>query len=47
MKGVPLTLRSHRYSNGDTGVVSTRFDTAYQPNVEPYGRSKIVRVYGA
>ena len=47
MKGVPLTLRSHRYSNGDTGVVSTRFDTAYQSNVEPYGRCKIVRVNGA
>jgi hypothetical protein len=47
MKGVPLTLRSHRYSNGDTGVVSTRFDTAYQTNVEPYGRMRIVRVNGA
>lgn len=46
MKGVPLTLRAHRYSTGDTGVVTTRFDTAYQPNVEAYGRCKIVRVNG-
>jgi hypothetical protein len=46
MKGVPLTLRAHRYSNGDTGVVTTRFDSAYQPNVEAYGRCKIVRVNG-
>lgn len=46
MRGVPLTLRAHRYSNGDTGVVTTRFDSAYQPNVEPYGRCKIVRVNG-
>lgn len=47
MKGVPLTLRAHRYSTGDTGVVTTRFDTAYQPNVEAYGRCKIVRVNGS
>jgi hypothetical protein len=47
MKGVPLTLRAHRYSTGDTGVVTTRFDTAYQANVEPYGRCKIVRVNGS
>jgi len=46
MKGVPLTLRAHRYSTGDTGVVTTRFDSAYQPNVEAYGRFKICRVNG-
>lgn len=47
MKGVPLTLRAHRYSDGDTGITTTRFDTAYQTNVEAFGRSKIVRVNGA
>jgi len=47
MKGVPLSMRAHRYSNGDTGVTSTRFDTAYQPNVEAYGRFKICRVNGS
>jgi len=46
MKGVPLSMRMHRYSNGDNGTVSCRLDSAYQTNVEAHGRSKIVRING-
>jgi hypothetical protein len=46
MKSVPLTLRAHRYSNGNTGATITRFDTPYQFNVEAFGRFKVVRING-
>lgn len=46
MKSVPLTLRAHRYSNGNTGATITRFDTPYQFNVEAFGRFKVCRING-
>lgn len=46
MKSVPLTLRAHRYSNGDTGTTSVRFDSPYQFNIDPWGRSHVVRING-
>lgn len=46
MKSVPLTLRAHRYSNGDTGTTAVRFDSPYQFNVDPYGRYHVVRING-
>jgi len=46
MKSVPLTLRAHRFSNGNTGVSITRFDTPYQFNTEAFGRFKVVRING-
>lgn len=45
-KGVPLTLRSHRYSAGDTGNTAVRFDAAYETNIEAWGRFKVVRING-
>lgn len=47
MKSIPLTLRSFKYANGDTGVTSVRFDIPWQANVNPFGRYEIVRVNGA
>lgn len=46
MKSVPLTLRAHRYSNGNTGATITRFDTPYQFNTEAFGRFKVCRING-
>jgi hypothetical protein len=46
MKSIPLTLRSYKYANGDTGVTSVRFDIPWQTNVNPYGRYEIVRING-
>jgi hypothetical protein len=46
MKSIPLTLRSFKYANGDTGVTSVRFDIPWQANVNPFGRYEIVRVNG-
>lgn len=46
MMSVPLSLRAHRYSTGDTGTTNTRFDVAYQANVEAHGRWKSVRIWG-
>lgn len=47
MRSIPLTLRSFKYANGDTGVTSVRFDIPWQANVNPFGRYEIVRVNGA
>lgn len=46
MKSVPMTLRAHRYSNGDTGATSVRFDAPYQFNLSPFGRFHSVRING-
>lgn len=46
MKSIPLTLRSFKYANGDTGVTSVRFDIPWQANVNPFGRYEIVRING-
>jgi hypothetical protein len=46
MKNIPLSLRSYKYANGDTGVSSVRFDIPWQTNVNPYGRYEIVRING-
>jgi hypothetical protein len=46
MKSIPLSLRSFKYANGDTGVTSVRFDIPWQTNVNPYGRYEIIRVNG-
>lgn len=46
MKSVPLSLRSFKYANGDTGVTSVRFDLPWQTNVNPYGRYEICRING-
>lgn len=47
MKSIPLSLRSYRYANGDTGATSVRFDIPWQVNVNPFGRYEICRVNGA
>jgi hypothetical protein len=46
MKNVPMTLRAHRYSNGDTASTSVRFDAPYEFNLSPYGRLHSVRING-
>lgn len=46
MKGVPLSLRSFKYANGDTGVTSVRFDLPWQTNINPFGRFEICRING-
>lgn len=46
MKSIPLSLRSYKYANGDTGVSSVRFDIPWQTNVNPYGRYEIIRING-
>lgn len=46
MKSIPLTLRSYKYANGDTGATSLRFDIPWQTNIEPYGRYEICRING-
>lgn len=46
MKGIPLTLRSFKYANGDTGVTSCRFDIPWQTNFNPFGRYEICRING-
>jgi len=46
MKGVPMTLRAHRYSNGDTASTSVRFDAPYEFNLSPFGRFHSVRING-
>lgn len=46
MKSVPLTLRAHRYSNGDTGTTAVRFDSPYEFNLSPFGRWHTVRING-
>lgn len=47
MKSIPLTLRSYKYANGDTGATSVRFDIPWQANVNPFGRYEICRINGA
>lgn len=46
MKSIPLTMRSFKYANGDTGVTSVRFDIPWQTNLNPFGRYEICRVNG-
>jgi len=46
MRSIPLHMRLHKYSNGDTGVTRLRFDSAYTPNILPFGRSYVCRVNG-
>lgn len=46
MKSVPLTLRAHRYSSGDTATTSVRFDASYKANMEAFGRFKTIRING-
>lgn len=46
MKSIPLSLRSFKYANGDTGVSSVRFDIPWQTNINPYGRYEVVRING-
>ena len=46
MKNIPLSLRSYKYANGDTGVSAVRFDIPWQTNVNPFGRYEIVRING-
>lgn len=46
LKSVPLTMRSYKYANGDTGATSFRADLPWQANVNPYGRFEIVRING-
>jgi hypothetical protein len=47
MKSIPLSLRSFKYANGDTGATSVRFDIPWQANVNPFGRYEICRINGA
>lgn len=46
LKSVPLTMRSYKYANGDTGATSFRADMPWQANVNPYGRYEVVRING-
>lgn len=46
MKSIPLTLRSFKYANGDTGATSMRFDIPWQTNINPFGRFEICRING-
>jgi hypothetical protein len=46
MKSIPLSLRSFKYADGNTGVTSIRFDIPWQVNVNPFGRFEICRVNG-
>jgi len=46
LKSVPLTMRSFKYANGDTGATSFRADIPWQANVNPYGRYQVVRING-
>ena len=46
LKSVPLTMRSFKYANGDTGATSFRADLPWQTNINPYGRYQIVRING-
>lgn len=46
MKSIPLTLRSYKYANGDTGATSMRFDIPWQANINPFGRFEICRING-
>lgn len=47
MKSIPLSLRSFKYANGDTGATSVRFDIPWQTNINPFGRYEICRINGA
>lgn len=46
LKSVPLTMRSYKYANGDTGATSFRADIPWQANVNPFGRYEVVRING-
>lgn len=46
LKSVPLTMRTYKYANGDTGATSFRADIPWQTNVNPYGRYEVVRING-
>lgn len=46
LKSVPLTMRSYKYANGDTGATSFRADVPWQANVNPFGRYEVVRING-
>lgn len=46
LKSVPLTLRSFKYANGDTGATSFRADVPWQANINPYGRYEVIRING-
>ena len=46
MESIPLTLRSYKYANGDTGATSMRFDIPWQTNINPFGRYEICRING-
>ncbi len=46
MKSIPLSLRSYKYANGDTGATSLRFDIPWQTNINPFGRYEICRING-
>lgn len=46
MKSIPLTLRSFKYANGDTGATSMRFDIPWQANINQFGRFEICRING-
>ena len=47
MKSIPLSLRSFKYANGDTGATSVRFDIPWQTNINPFGRYEICRINGS
>jgi len=46
MKSIPLTLRSFKYANGDTGATSMRFDIPWQANINQFGRFEVCRING-
>lgn len=46
LKSIPLTMRSYKYANGDTGATSFRADLPWQANVNPFGRFEVVRING-
>lgn len=46
MKSIPLTMRSYKYANGDTGVTSLRLDAPWAPNINGMGRWEVCRING-
>lgn len=46
LKSIPLSMRTYKYANGDTGATSFRADLPWETNINPYGRYEIVRING-
>lgn len=47
LKSLPLSVRMHKYSDGNTGETRVRFDMPFTPNTEHFGRLRSIRLNGA